>query len=198
MSALGLVDAFGHVSAREGAAMLITPAVPLSGVTRDDLVTVPLDATRLPPGAPAESWLHLRVYAARPDVAAVARAQPPDVFAVAAVADRVRPLHGQGAWVGRSVPVHADARLLRSRDLADAAVRTLGRGDAVAARQWRVHRLGCTGDGGDTHVAAVRDMPGLAGRRCRRIGAGPQPRRDLLLAGRAARTAPTAVAALAC
>ncbi|GAA1064198.1 class II aldolase/adducin family protein [Streptomyces asiaticus] len=97
MSALGLVDAFGHVSAREGAAMLITPAVPLSGVTRDDLVTVPLDATRLPPGAPAESWLHLRVYAARPDVAAVARAQPPDVFAVAAVADRVRPLHGQGA-----------------------------------------------------------------------------------------------------
>lgn len=50
LAGLGLVTAFGHVSARVGGAMLITPAADLAGVTADRLVAVPLDAAALPPG----------------------------------------------------------------------------------------------------------------------------------------------------
>ncbi len=73
LSVLGLVSAFGHVSERTGSAMLITPPADLGLVTAADLVEVDLAATSLPPGAPAEAWAHLAVYAARPEVAAIAR-----------------------------------------------------------------------------------------------------------------------------
>ncbi|HYY18526.1 MAG TPA: hypothetical protein VE864_06770, partial [Streptosporangiaceae bacterium] len=44
LARLGLVTAFGHVSARVGGAMLITPAADLAGVSADGLIEVPLEA----------------------------------------------------------------------------------------------------------------------------------------------------------
>jgi ribulose-5-phosphate 4-epimerase/fuculose-1-phosphate aldolase len=71
LARLGLVTAFGHVSARAGDAMLITPAADLADVTADRVVEVPLGSREgpLPPGAPAEAWAHLALYRARPDAA---------------------------------------------------------------------------------------------------------------------------------
>jgi HCOMODA/2-hydroxy-3-carboxy-muconic semialdehyde decarboxylase len=77
LSALGLVTAYGHVSARAGTAMLITPAADLATVTGAGVVQVPLTADALPPGAPAEAWAHLALYRARPDAAAIARPSRP-------------------------------------------------------------------------------------------------------------------------
>jgi HCOMODA/2-hydroxy-3-carboxy-muconic semialdehyde decarboxylase len=134
LAALDLVAAFGHVSARDGDQMLITPATALEGVQGADVVPLPLDASALPAGAPAESWIHLSVYAIRPDIAAIARGQPPDAFAAAAVTTALRPLHGQASWLGPVVPVHDDARLLRSAELANAAAAALGGGDAMLLR----------------------------------------------------------------
>jgi HCOMODA/2-hydroxy-3-carboxy-muconic semialdehyde decarboxylase len=134
LAALDLVTAFGHVSARDGDQLLITPAAPLAGVCETDLIRVPLDAAALPPGAPGESWLHLSIYARRPDIGAIARAQPPAAFPVAAVTTELLPLHGQACWLGRSVLVHDDARLLRERALSDAAAETLGGGAALLLR----------------------------------------------------------------
>lgn len=134
MSGLGLVTAFGHVSARAGHRIVITPAADLAEVSPEDLIAVDLAATSLPPGAPAEAWAHLRVYAARPDVGAIARAQPPAAFAVAALTSELPLLHGQACWLGRTVPVHEEACLLRSADLADAAAGSLGESDALLLR----------------------------------------------------------------
>jgi ribulose-5-phosphate 4-epimerase/fuculose-1-phosphate aldolase len=131
---LGLVTAFGHVSARDGDRMVITPAADLAGVAAADVVAVPLDADALPPAAPPESWLHLAVYRRRADVGAMARGQPPSAFAVGAVATALVPLHGQSAWLGRRVPVHPGARLLRSRAAAEAAAASLGDEDALVLR----------------------------------------------------------------
>jgi HCOMODA/2-hydroxy-3-carboxy-muconic semialdehyde decarboxylase len=155
--------------------MLITPAADLAQITVADLVEVELSAASLPPGAAAESWAHLAVYQARPDVAAIARAQPPAGFAAAAAlsagigptgpagpadgdgadtarspgavpaAGRPEPgpaagvpvlplLHGQACWLGQRVPVHQDARLLRSGELAAAAASALGSSDALLLR----------------------------------------------------------------
>jgi HCOMODA/2-hydroxy-3-carboxy-muconic semialdehyde decarboxylase len=148
LSALGLVTAFGHVSARTESGFVITPAADLAVVDRDALVTVRLDAAALPRGAPAEAWAHLALYRARPDVQSIARAQPPSAIAAAAPGIPLRPLHGQAAWLGKTLPVYGDARLLRSPELAAAAAATLTAGEALLLR----------GNGAVT----TGDAPGLA------------------------------------
>jgi ribulose-5-phosphate 4-epimerase/fuculose-1-phosphate aldolase len=152
LAGLGLVTAFGHVSARAGDAMLITPAADLAEVTADGVVRVPLDAEArspgtLPPGGPAEAWAHLALYRARPDASAIARAQPPSTFAAGAAvgpAGALEPLYGQAAWLGERVPVHDDARLLRSMELASAAAGRLPDGEALLLRGNGALTLGAT------------------------------------------------------
>jgi HCOMODA/2-hydroxy-3-carboxy-muconic semialdehyde decarboxylase len=144
LSRLRLVTAFGHVSARSGAAMLITPAADLAVVAGPDLLTVPLDASGLPPGAPAEAWAHLALYRRRPDAQSIARAQPASAFAAAATSTRLPPLHGQAAWLGESVPVHDCAHLLRSADLAERAASALPAGEALLLRGNGALTLGAT------------------------------------------------------
>ena len=134
LAALGLVDAFGHVSVRDGDALLITPPTAFDQAHGAALVPVPLDATELPPGAPPETWLHLAIYRARPDIGAIARAQPEATLAVGADHDELAPLHGQAAWLGRRIPVHPVPRLLRTAELATAAAATLGDADAMVLR----------------------------------------------------------------
>lgn len=144
LSRLGLVTAYGHVSARTETSMLITPAVDLATVTDSALVDVPLEAPSLPATAPAEAWAHLALYRARPDAQAIARAQPASAYAVAATTTALTPLHGQAAWLGESVPVHASAHLLRSADLAARAARSLPTGEALLLRGNGALTLGAT------------------------------------------------------
>jgi HCOMODA/2-hydroxy-3-carboxy-muconic semialdehyde decarboxylase len=184
MAALGLVTAFGHVSARAGAEMLVTPAARLGGVCAAGVVTVPLDSTVLPPGAPGEAWLHLAVYAARPDAAAIARAQPADGFAAAAVAGELRPLHGQAAWLGPVVPVHDDPRLLRNAKLAAAAAATLAGHQGADAMLLR-------GNGAVTTAAT----PGLAVVRMWLLAAACRAYLDASAAGQPVPLAPAEIAA---
>ncbi len=44
------------------------------------------------------------------------------------------PLYGQAAWLGESVPVHDDARLIRSADVARGVARSLPSGEALLLR----------------------------------------------------------------
>jgi HCOMODA/2-hydroxy-3-carboxy-muconic semialdehyde decarboxylase len=145
LARLGLVTAYGHVSARAGEVMLITPAADLADVTASQVIAVPLTAAPpLPAGVPAEAWAHLALYRARPDIAAIARAQPASGFAAAATTTSLVPLHGQAAWLGESVPVHDGAALLRSPELAERAARTLPSGEAVLLRGNGAITLGAT------------------------------------------------------
>jgi ribulose-5-phosphate 4-epimerase/fuculose-1-phosphate aldolase len=164
LARLGLVTAYGHVSARTGESMLITPAADLAGVTASSVIEVPLAAAALPVGAlpvgalpvgalpagalpagvPAEAWAHLALYRARPDAAAIARAQPGGAFAVAAVGTMMVPLHGQAAWLGESVPVYDDATLLRSAVRAERAASCLPAGEALLLRGNGALTLGAT------------------------------------------------------
>jgi ribulose-5-phosphate 4-epimerase/fuculose-1-phosphate aldolase len=126
--------------------MLITPAADLAAVTADRVVEVPLGTREgsLPPGAPAEAWAHLALYQARPDAAAIARAQPPGAFAAAAAVSVMVPLYGQAAWLGESVPVYDDAALLRSAEQAGRAARGLPGGEALLLRGNGALTLGAT------------------------------------------------------
>jgi HCOMODA/2-hydroxy-3-carboxy-muconic semialdehyde decarboxylase len=136
LAAEGLVTAFGHVSARAGSeSALITPPRPLGSIhDGEPLLELSLEAEELPPGAPGEAWIHWAIYRARPDVNAVCRAQPPTATAFGVTATPIRALHGQGAFLGEVVPVHEDARLVRSKELGLQVSERLGGGSAVLLR----------------------------------------------------------------
>jgi len=144
LSRLGLVTAYGHVSARAGASMLITPAADLATVTESTVVDVPLGASTLPTAAPAEAWAHLALYRARPDAGSIARAQPAGAVAASATTTSLAPLHGQAAWLGESIPVYDSAHLLRSAELAERAARSLPTGEALLLRGNGALTLGAT------------------------------------------------------
>jgi HCOMODA/2-hydroxy-3-carboxy-muconic semialdehyde decarboxylase len=130
----GLVDAFGHVSARyDATTYLITPPRPLAAVGADDLVPVDVDAAP-PPTAPREAWLHTVIYRRRPEVRGVARAQPPAAFVAGALPGSWCPAHGHGGLLGSVIPVHDEAKLARDQARAEAVVTTLGRHLAVVLR----------------------------------------------------------------
>lgn len=136
LAAERLVTAFGHVSARTSAgAARITPPQPLGSLRGDTrLLELSLERDELPPGAPGEAWIHWAVYRARPDVNAVCRAQPSCATACGVGGRPIRALHGQGAFLGKEVPVHEDARLVRSQELGVAVAERLGGGSAVLLR----------------------------------------------------------------
>jgi ribulose-5-phosphate 4-epimerase/fuculose-1-phosphate aldolase/uncharacterized protein YciI len=135
LAAEGLVDAFGHVSARlDPTTYVITPPRPLGTLgSAGDLVVVPVGSTP-PAAAPREAWLHTMAYRRGKDVRAVVRAQPPSALAAGALPGAWRPAHGHGALLGPAMPVHDDPRLARDQDTADAIITTLGTGRAVVLR----------------------------------------------------------------
>jgi HCOMODA/2-hydroxy-3-carboxy-muconic semialdehyde decarboxylase len=135
LAAHGLVDAFGHLSARTPVGFAVTPAVALG--TLDEgagLIEVSLDADELPARAPKEAWIHHAIYRRRPDVHAVCRAQPRAVNEACGAGVVLRALHGQGAFHGAAVPIHDDARLVRESSQAAAVAGALGDGDAIVLR----------------------------------------------------------------
>lgn len=155
----GLVDAFGHLSVRLGPdAALITPPRPLSRLGDEaELLTLPLgELEELPDAVPKEAWIHWALYRADPELGAACRAQPPAPLALAAVADELPALHGQGALLGAAVPVFDDARLVRDRERAEALAALLAEHPQPAGHPARA--LVMRGNG----ALAVAATPGRA------------------------------------
>ncbi len=133
----GLVTAFGHISVREEEqdSFLITPPKPLGSLEPDDsLLEVSLAEDELPEGVPGEAWVHWAIYNGRPDVGGICRAQPPISTALASAGVPIRPLHGQGAFLGEEVPVYDDARLIREREAGEALAGSLGDAGGIIMR----------------------------------------------------------------
>lgn len=137
LDAEGLVTAFGHVSVREEGqdSFLITPPKPLGSLEPDEaLLEVSLAEDKLPEGVPGEAWIHWAIYKSRPDVGGICRAQPPISTAVTSAGMPIRPLHGQGAFLGEEVPVYDDARLIRGREAGEALAGDLGDAGGIIMR----------------------------------------------------------------
>ena len=128
LAAEGLVTAFGHVSVRqeEQDSFLITPPKPLGFLEPDDdLLEVSLERDELPEGVPGEAWVHWAIYNSRPSVGGICRAQPSISTAITSAGVPIRPLHGQGVFLGEEVPVYDDARLIRDREAGEALAERL-------------------------------------------------------------------------
>jgi HCOMODA/2-hydroxy-3-carboxy-muconic semialdehyde decarboxylase len=137
LAAERLVTAFGHVSARDAEqnGFLITPPKPLGSLGPDEsLLEVSLSEDELPEGVPGEAWIHWAIYKSRPDVEGICRAQPPISTALASADVPIRPLHGQGAFLGEEVPVYDDARLIRGREAGEVLAERLENAGGIIMR----------------------------------------------------------------
>ena len=155
----GVVDDFGHVSARDPAdpqRFWLSRSRSPELVVRDDLIRFDLDGrpedlgTRRPY---LETILHARVYAARPDVMAVVHhhARPVLTFCCGTGAAPLRPVFHMGALMGAHVPFWDSApefgdtaMIVDDAAKADSMTRALGGHHAVLLR---AHGATCVGPG---------------------------------------------------
>ena len=153
LAAAGLVEAFGHVSARIPSGFLVTSTRPMLDATVDDVIVVesgdpvagPVDEL------PLETPMHAAIYDARPDVGAICRGHPPSVVVWGIVTERLPLLHGLGGMAGPVVRVHPQIELVKSPQSAAGVTATLGDGFSVL-----LQANGCLSVGSDLLEAATR------------------------------------------
>lgn len=153
VAAAGLVEAFGHVSARTASGFLITSTRPLSDASADDVIVVesgtpvdgPVDAL------PLETPMHAAIYQSRPDVGAICRGHPPYAVVWGIITERLPLLHGLGGMSGAVVRVHPEIELVKSPEAAAAVAETLDEDFGVL-----LQANGCLSVGKDLLEAATR------------------------------------------
>jgi HCOMODA/2-hydroxy-3-carboxy-muconic semialdehyde decarboxylase len=135
---VGLVNAFGHVSARiPGSDTFLFPTRASPALaSADGLLVLDLDGNILAgEGTPnTEFWIHARIYAARPDVGGVAHVHSPACVALGQLGQTVRVMHNTAAPFSEGVPVFERPGLIRSRELGDQVAGTLGQAKAMLLR----------------------------------------------------------------
>jgi 3-hydroxy-2-methylpyridine-4,5-dicarboxylate 4-decarboxylase len=109
LSQQGLVQGFGHVSARvpDSDRFVLTPRVSLELVKEDRLLVLDLDGkvvdgTEEPP---FEAPLHAAIFRARPEVNAVARVHARKANYFGATDRTLEPVHNHGSFFFGGVPV---------------------------------------------------------------------------------------------
>ncbi len=136
LARMGLVEAFGHVSARAGGGFALTSTRPLATLGARDVVVVgPGGEVEAGPAAecPLELPLHAALYAARPDVGAVCRTHSRHAVAWGS-AGRVPPLlHGLGLLAGE-VALYAESDLVADGAAGSRAAASLGGDDCLLLR----------------------------------------------------------------
>jgi len=132
LSAAGLVQAFGHVSARlPSGGFAITSTDPMLAATSETVLQLDAEAHVLEgEHCPLEAPLHAAIYAARGDVQAICRTHSPYAAAWAARAEPLPLVHGLGGISG-DVALHLSPQLVCNADEADRAVEALSGADCL-------------------------------------------------------------------
>jgi ribulose-5-phosphate 4-epimerase/fuculose-1-phosphate aldolase len=148
ISRAGLVEGFGHVSARLRASdeglFAITPTLPLQSVRGGEMLVLDERLAVLIGDAsvcPLEAPLHAAIYAARPDVGAVVRTHSMWASTWAARGELPPLLHGLGGLAGK-IALYDCAELVADADSARAAAADLGGADCLLLRG---NGCACTG-----------------------------------------------------
>ena len=153
VASAGLVEAFGHVSARTPSGFLITSTRPMANATTEDVIGVEAGIPVLGPvdELPLETPMHAAIYRARPDVGAICRGHPPFAVVWGIVTERLPLLHGLGGVAGAVVRVHPEIELVKTPEAGAAVADTLGEDFSVL-----LQANGCLSVGSDLLEAATR------------------------------------------
>lgn len=130
LSYFGIVEGFGHVSARVPGSdrIIITPRIALGLVEEQDLCEFELSGKKVAGEArhPLETAMHLGVYNARPDAKSIVRGHPRCVAAYACAGVPLKIAHGFGANLGPVVPVFDQPFLVANEDMGAGVAKALG------------------------------------------------------------------------
>ena len=134
----GLSNAFGHVSARlPGTDRFLFPTRRSPGLADENrLLVLDVNGNQLEgEGTPnSELWIHARIYAARPDVGAVAHAHPPACIALTQIGQPHRVVHNSGGAFLDGLAEFDRIGLIRNRELGDQLAQALGDRIAIMMR----------------------------------------------------------------
>lgn len=134
LAAAGLVEAFGHVSARTEVGFLITSTTPLLEASAASVHHLdPSGASGGAEGVPLEAHLHAALYATRPDVGAVCRTHSRFAVALGVRSEAPPLLHGLGGLSGQ-VALYDGPELIATSTAGDLAARAIGDADCLLLR----------------------------------------------------------------
>jgi L-ribulose-5-phosphate 4-epimerase len=135
----GICEAFGHVSGRLPGTdrFIITPSLSMATVDSvRDLVHVNLKGEKVEGRnrQPYESWLHIALYRARPDVGGIVRAHSFTTSAFSVAGESVKPVHDFGAMMLGAIPVFLDPRLIENEEIGTRLAQFIGKGAGALLR----------------------------------------------------------------
>jgi len=144
LSEEGVVDGFGHVSARhprDPSRFLLARSMAPGLVTADDIMEFGLDGAALDRRGRAlytERFIHSEIYKAYPEISAVVHSHSPSIIPFGVTTVPLRPIYHMSSFLGAGVPVFEirDAggpttdMLIRSAELGAALAQKVG-GSAV-------------------------------------------------------------------
>lgn len=137
VAAAGLVEAFGHISARIPGGFMITTTRPFSGTDQTEVLEVGPDgrpiADEAPADLPLEAPLHAAVYAARDDVNAICRTHSPAAVRAGARVTVPPLVHGLGGLAGE-VALCGRIDLVTDREAGEQIAVALGGADCLLIR----------------------------------------------------------------
>lgn len=131
----GVVDAFGHVSARDPrdpSRFLLARHVAPALVTRDDVLTFDLAGNALDANGRklySELWIHAAVYAARPDVGGVVHSHSPAIIPFGVTEAALQPIYHMSSFLAGGVARFDTRDRFGETDL---LIRDMDRGRALA------------------------------------------------------------------
>lgn len=135
----GIVNYSGHVSARvPGTNRIVINSRDASReiVQSENIVTVDLDGNKVAgkEGEPDETWMHLSIYRARPDVMSVVHSHALYSTAFTIARKPLLPVTVRGAIFADGVPEYREAGKIVNREQGDALAKELGPHRAVLIR----------------------------------------------------------------
>jgi len=135
LAGLGVLDGFGHVSARHPARpdrYLLSRSIAPGLVTAADLMTFDLDSNALDGDDRKpylERFIHGAIYARRPEVMAVVHSHSPSVIPFAASSVPLRPLYHMASFISGAARVFEIRERFGTTDM---LVRNVAQGNALA------------------------------------------------------------------
>jgi ribulose-5-phosphate 4-epimerase/fuculose-1-phosphate aldolase len=148
LSDQGVVDGFGHVSARhdmDPTRFLLARSMAPGLVSADDIMEFDLDGNALEPRGRAlyvERFIHSEIYKAYPEIRAVVHSHSPSIIPFGITDVPLRPIYHMSSFLGAGVPVFeireaggaATDMLIRDPALGAAVARKLGESAVVLMR----------------------------------------------------------------
>ena len=148
LSDQGVVDGFGHVSARheeDAARFLLARSMAPGLVTADDILEFDLTGNALDPHGRTlyvERFIHSEIYKADPKIKAIVHSHSPSIIPFGVTSVPLRPIYHMSSFLGAGVPIFeirhtggpATDMLIRDPELGAALAKSIGKSAVVLMR----------------------------------------------------------------